>query len=300
MKKILIFLLITTIKSDNIDFEWNYTNQNWNSEKNSCSGKRQSPISIKKVLPVNCKTSITLNFLKKKLKTNIDINKGFKTKGEFAKLLLKTEKDQNSEKILKTETGEKHKFLYNSLQFHIHTPSEHKINDKHYDLELHIVFQIASKDSSKTPDKLAVLAFFFNESEHESQFLKEWDVENNLNKNFDFSLEKFSEDFNEGLDEYFYYKGSLTTPGCDEIVNWFVFKNPIDMSKEQKLFFEKFFKEKEDFAGLGNNRKVQELNGRVIGTGSIKKCSGPWEEEELEGVWIFEALKIFLVFWVFC
>ena len=29
------------------------------------------------------------------------------------------------------------------------------------------------------------------------------------------------------MDEYFHYHGSLTTGGCEESVNWVVFKNPI-------------------------------------------------------------------------
>ena len=29
------------------------------------------------------------------------------------------------------------------------------------------------------------------------------------------------------MDEYFHYHGSLTTGGCEESVNWVVFKNPL-------------------------------------------------------------------------
>ncbi len=32
---------------------------------------------------------------------------------------------------------------------------------------------------------------------------------------------------------FFRYSGSLTTPSCDQIVTWTVFKNPIAMSENQ-------------------------------------------------------------------
>ena len=32
---------------------------------------------------------------------------------------------------------------------------------------------------------------------------------------------------------YYYYKGSLTTPECNEVVNWFVMENTISISETQ-------------------------------------------------------------------
>ena len=32
---------------------------------------------------------------------------------------------------------------------------------------------------------------------------------------------------------YYYYKGSLTTPECNEVVNWFVMENTISISEYQ-------------------------------------------------------------------
>ena len=299
--KIFYFLLITLLKTADTDFIWNYSDQteNWVDKTNSCDGKRQSPIDIKKVLPVNCNTSITLEFMEKPVKTSIDVNHAFRTSGEFAKLLLTSPKLEKENLLIKTENGENKKELeYKALQFHIHAPSEHTINGKHYDAELHIVFKVTDKHSDQTEDKYTVLGFFFNQSEYESKFFKNWDIKNNLNKEFDLSLIDFSDDFNKGLDEYYYYKGSFTTPKCDEIVNWFVFRNPIDMSLEQKTFIDSYFKDNESFANFsGNNRKTQDLNGRVVGTGSIKQCSVEWKDKT-EGVGLFK-LFVVLVFLLF-
>ena len=67
--------------------------------------------------------------------------------------------------------------------------------------------------------------------------------------------------------EYYHYSGSLTTPNCQEIVNWFVFKNEVPISKAQKEWLINFFKDIENPEspfGFGNNRKTQNLCGREI------------------------------------
>ena len=53
----------------------------------------------------------------------------------------------------------------------------------------------------------------------------------------DFSLKKFLNGFE--IDNYFRYSGSLTTPDCDEIVEWIVIESPIlTVSEEQLLEFQ--------------------------------------------------------------
>ena len=37
----------------------------------------------------------------------------------------------------------------------------------------------------------------------------------------------------ENQDGYYFYLGSLTTPVCNEVVQWIVYKQPVYMSKEQ-------------------------------------------------------------------
>ena len=63
------------------------------------------------------------------------------------------------------------------------------------------------------------------------------------------------------MDEYFHYHGSLTTGGCEEAVNWMVFKNPLAV-KERHL---KAFQSLKDKSGnnIANNfRPTQEVNDR--------------------------------------
>ena len=53
----------------------------------------------------------------------------------------------------------------------------------------------------------------------------------------------------------YYYKGSLTTPPCSEIVNWIVVHDPQPISKTQIKYFNDKWKNNQTFAhGHGNNR----------------------------------------------
>ena len=50
------------------------------------------------------------------------------------------------------------------------------------------------------------------------------------------------------MDEYFHYHGSLTTGGCEESVNWVVFKNPIAIRVD--IFSNKEVRRNTLFAGV--------------------------------------------------
>ena len=59
--------------------------------------------------------------------------------------------------------------------------------------------------------------------------------------------------------EFYHYEGSLTTPTCDEIVEWIVYKTPVFISPKN-------FDTLEAHLGV-SNRNTQDLNGRKIRLG---------------------------------
>jgi len=195
-----------------------------------CGGNSQSPIDINNAEIDQELKALDFNYNK----TNVDIINNEHTV-QF-----------NVDKGNKVNLNGKE---YELLQFHYHALSEHTINGKHYPIEVHFVHKHSDND-------LAVLGVMFVEGKKNELFEKYLDK---------FPTEKGEYKSGETIDllnlfpenkSYFYYNGSLTTPPCTEIVNWYVLKNPVEASKEQ---IEKFSKI------LNNNyRPVQALNGRTV------------------------------------
>ena len=136
-------------------------------------------------------------------------------------------------------------------QFHFHSPSENKINGKHFPLEGHLVH--ADKDGN-----LAVVAVMFREGAANVLLAKLWEKMPNK------AVEKSA--LSTGLSvaqllpkqrDYYRFNGSLTTPPCSEGVRWFVMKRPAAASKAQ---IERF----SQAVGVANSRPTQATHARAI------------------------------------
>jgi len=137
-------------------------------------------------------------------------------------------------------------------QFHFHTPSENKIDGKHFPLEAHFVH--ASKDG-----KLAVVALMFEDSKENKILKKLWNkMPHKVGESVKCGLnvEKINELLPKNKD-YYRFNGSLTTPPCSEGVRWMVLKNYSTISKEQ---VEEFL----DVIHHENNRPIQPINARKV------------------------------------
>lgn len=140
---------------------------------------------------------------------------------------------------------------YNLLQFHFHTGSEHIVDGYRYDMEMHLVHQ------DPVTKNLIVVGVFFTEGE-ENNILTQY--VNNLptykgGHYIDSSTFAVADMLPNNKEHYTYY-GSLTTPGCSEIVTWYVFKEPITASHEQLDVFRSIMHH--------NYRPVQKLNSRQV------------------------------------
>ncbi|MFZ3073365.1 MAG: carbonic anhydrase family protein [Thermodesulfobacteriota bacterium] len=139
---------------------------------------------------------------------------------------------------------------YDLVQFHFHAPSEHTVNGKPADMELHFVHKNGNK-------KLAVVGVLMVKGAENETIAKLWaNLPKNANDSADVKAAFNAGDLLPVEKGYFNYSGSLTTPPCSEGVNWLVLKNPIEMSESQI----------KAFAGIigKSNRPVQPVNKRKL------------------------------------
>jgi carbonic anhydrase len=139
---------------------------------------------------------------------------------------------------------------YDLVQFHFHAPSEHSINGRLAEAELHLVHKSAAGN-------LAVVGILIEAGAENPAFRSTWDnLPAEKGQVQQLSVEVDATGMLPANQETYRYTGSLTTPPCTEGVKWFVMTEAIKMSDTQLAAFTKIFE--------GNNRPVQPLNGRTL------------------------------------
>ncbi len=135
-------------------------------------------------------------------------------------------------------------------QFHFHTPSENTIDGKYFPMEAHFVH--ISKDG-----KIAVIGVMFKIGK-ENKALKKFQnaICSKINKKKEIKAYLNPSELLPKSRDYYRFNGSLTTPPCTEGVRWFVFKEPVEMSKEQLKIFSNIMGK--------NNRPTQPINARKV------------------------------------
>ncbi|XP_021104432.1 carbonic anhydrase 4 isoform X2 [Heterocephalus glaber] len=170
---------------------------------------------------------------------------------------------------------------YRATQLHLHWSekvdkgSEHSLDGQHFAMEMHIVHEKEMSLKEENPkDKIAVLAFLVEEGNELNEGF--WPLVEALDlvpkPNMSTTMEPSSiMDLlpkKEKLRHYFRYQGSLTTPNCDETVVWTVFKEHIQLHKDQILAFsQKLYYDKERSMRMTDNvRPLQDLGDRLVYT----------------------------------
>ncbi|KAL8176584.1 UNVERIFIED_CONTAM: hypothetical protein K2H54_036662 [Gekko kuhli] len=237
-----------------------------------CNGAHQSPINIEtgKAMPGSHLGPISFIGYEDRLRPQSVVNNG-----HYAEVKMK------SGAVI---FGMGLPATYYLQSFHFHWDknnapgSEHAINGKRYDIELHIVHtknNMSTEQARKDPEGFAVLAFFLKKDNYALR-MNAWKTLSDL---LEFIPEKgnikhLHGEFSLGgllktIDDssYFRYHGSLTTPPCSESVIWTVFPEPIYVSPqvEKKFTQSLYFTTRKEGRRMQNNfRPLQPFRNRKL------------------------------------
>jgi len=136
------------------------------------------------------------------------------------------------------------------LQFHFHSPSEHRIQGEPFPLEAHLVHR---NDKSE----LAVVAVLFRYGEPNRGLTAiEASASSEIGKVVPLSIPLADLATASAQEQYYRYSGSLTTPPCTEGVRWYVLEDTRSVSNEQVSAFVDLIGE--------DARGPQPLNARLV------------------------------------
>lgn len=150
---------------------------------------------------------------------------------------------------------------YQLLQFHFHAPSEHTVDGKLYDAELHLVH-------SNVIGELAVVGVLLSKSDTVTPGIFDDIIAHAPAETGSDGAEGATLNARELLPVdrgYYHYTGSLTTPPCSEGLKWFVLTQPVPVTNFVIQQLHSLIGHFPDYNGFqNNNRPVVPLNGRTV------------------------------------
>ena len=152
-------------------------------------------------------------------------------------------------------------YKYKLHSFHFHLYSEHRLQNKQYPMELHLVHKNLNKDDHENENLVIGILFDYIDGK-ENKFLKDINLADETKIKSASILNLINKD-----DTFYYYKGSLTTVPCTENVNWIVFKDVRSMSYNQFKKFKEWVESSNSTSygvGYGNARGPKRLSNRKI------------------------------------
>jgi carbonic anhydrase len=157
------------------------------------------------------------------------------------------------------------KYAYNLIDIHLHLSSEHTFEGNQQDLEIHMVH-------SKNKDYLLNSGVLYD-PDVENIYLVVGVVFKAAGTTKNSAIEKFNFGKNATIDNldmneyiknaknFYHYLGGLTTPNCDEVVNWVVIDKIETMTVDQYSVIQDFVHE---HYPKGNARGARPRNGRTF------------------------------------
>eukprot|EP00930_Biecheleria_cincta_P009661 TRINITY_DN111468_c0_g1_i1.p1 TRINITY_DN111468_c0_g1~~TRINITY_DN111468_c0_g1_i1.p1 ORF type:complete len:291 (-),score=28.16 TRINITY_DN111468_c0_g1_i1:113-985(-) len=185
-------------------------------------GGRQSPIDIQTRAVVALRDNI-IDFSYQTVSDAAVINNGhyLEVDGEFGTLQSQTQGSS----------------VYKAMNYHVHAPSEHRVDGRSYAMELHVVHKRSTSDPDDSNEhyfKGSAVGLLFNIGNETNPCVK-----NLLNPLPSVSCSAcigeldLSTCFQEQLTgPYYNYDGSVTTPPCSERMEWFVMARPATITQE--------------------------------------------------------------------
>ncbi len=148
------------------------------------------------------------------------------------------------------------------LQFHFHTPAEHLIGGVSFPIEAHLVHQcddgrllvigVLLDYLSNQPNRALGAALDNAARDADGHFA----IGTVTTAGVPFSASDLLPPYlSRG---YFHYLGSLTTPPCSEIVDWYLLKTPVGISKDQVADLKQLLRDTSPNGFDANNRPLQE------------------------------------------
>ena len=255
-----LVLIVTFTAVQSASFSYTAQNQ-WPGICVTGNTGRQSPIDIKTDDVEEDDENLSALSFSSEYTSKID--------GEFENTCQNVEftPDSSVNAVMTTPVGS-----YKLLQFHFHwgactgEGSEHLVDGVAEEFEAHFVHEKVGGTNASAGDALAVLAVRGKVSQQSIKgIFAELDASLITEVDDKIGVEDIimSDLFPKNHD-YYFYEGSLTTPDCDEIVQWFVFKHTIEVPQD---YLDDLRNIEMDEAGnflTFNFRDTQSLNNREV------------------------------------
>ena len=256
-------LLLCDAEASTVAFDYNNQSTWLSLSDSSCGGSRQSPIDI---ASEDVQVDVQLSHLD--FSQGWDLSRAGSIINEINSVRF-TPSTTGEAAITSTPAG-----AYSVDQFHLHwgrantEGSEHRVDGRAFAGEMHFVHAKQPAAAAGVGDKIAVVGILLEADDTLVVSGSPWEAlmlpvmhDQELN----ISSITYS-DFLPRERSYYHYEGSLTTPLCNEVVQWFLLRQPV---KIPSAFLQQLRTVQKNDAGaplLFNFRDTQPLQGRTVRT----------------------------------